>query len=83
MGLQEVTPADLTGYNGPRDALKAARRANQKILSIPTAKNIPLKPSGKSALQPRPSRPKRGAIARRHERRAWDAMDAAASARQW
>ena len=47
---------------------RPTRRANQKNLSIPPSKNIPLKPSGKSALQVRPSHPTRGACAR-HETR--------------
>jgi len=45
----------------------AARRANhaatsQIRLSSPRAKNIPLNPSGKSALPTRPSHPMRGAL---------------------
>jgi len=55
---------------------KATRRANQKNLSSPQLKNIPLNPSGKSALPTRPSHPMRGAL-RNVTNARWDAVDAA------
>jgi len=60
----------------------AARRANhaatsQTRLSSLLAKNIPLNPSGKSALPTRPSHPTRGAL-RNVTNARWDAVDAEA-----
>jgi hypothetical protein len=48
-----------------------------KNLSSPPAKNIPLSPSGKSALPTRPSHPMRGAL-RDVTNARWDAVDAEA-----
>jgi hypothetical protein len=45
-------------------------------LSSPQLKNIPLNPSGKSALPTRPSHPMRGAL-RNVTNARWDAVDAA------
>jgi hypothetical protein len=64
------------------DDLRAAGATNQpdgqitKNLSSPRAKNIPLNPSGKSALPTRPSHPMRGAL-RNVTNARWDAVDAA------
>jgi hypothetical protein len=54
---------------------RSTRRANQKNLSIPSRKNNPLAPSGKSVIYFRASHPLRGAGRDRHER-GWDAVDA-------
>jgi len=48
-----------------------------KNLSSPSLKNIPLNPSGKSALRLRASHPMRGAL-RNVTNARWDAVDAAA-----
>jgi hypothetical protein len=61
--------------------VQSARRANQQNLSSPFAKNIPLNPSGKSALSLATSRRGKGRFAI-VTNAGWDAVDAAASARQ-
>jgi hypothetical protein len=65
--------------NNDVEATCAAKHPDGQIsknLSSPATKNIPLNPSGKSALPTRPSHPMRGAL-RNVTNARWDAVDAA------
>jgi hypothetical protein len=73
--------ADLERAQGQLDAAAATKQPDGQIskkLSSPRAKNIPLNPSGKSALPTRPSHPNEGRIAIVTNVR-WDAVDAKAT----
>src|SRR5258707_14987162 len=82
--IAHLLSSDQT-LDAPTRALRrpAARRANhaatsQTRLSSLPAKNIPLNPSGKSALRLRASHPTRGAL-RNVTNARWDAVDAIAT----
>src|SRR5258707_11689290 len=74
--MRNTSPAKELRRSLGRDQF--ARRANQKNLSSPLAKNISLPPSGKSGLLARPVSPDERGIAHVTNAR-WDAVDAKAA----